>query len=129
MIDALIEEIDRLTDRLGDANDLAILRAKILDQPYDPMGIKESREPRRILLQSLDRRKQKLHAQAFEIAHLIYAEKAGQFERRLARYWQTWRSRAQADWTKTHRAVRAQARRRQKTDRSKAEVLTPAPSL
>jgi CHAD domain-containing protein len=93
MIDASIEEIDQLTDRLGDANDLAILGKKILDQPYHPSESKDSGESRRIFLQSLDRRKRKLHAEAFEIARLIYAEKTGQFERRLAGYWQIWRSR------------------------------------
>lgn len=93
MIEASVEEIDQLTDRLGDANDLAILGKKILDQPYDPSESKDSGESRRIFLQSLDRRKQKLHAEAFEMARLIYAEKTGRFERRLAGYWQIWRSR------------------------------------
>jgi CHAD domain-containing protein len=92
MIDASVEEIDQLTDRLGDANDLAILGKKILDQPFDPSEAKDSGESRRILLQSLNRRKRKLHREAFEIARLIYAEKTGQFERRLAGYWQIWHS-------------------------------------
>jgi hypothetical protein len=84
IIDPLVGEIDQLTDRLGDANDLAILGGRILNQPYNPAEMKESGEPRRIFLQSLDRRKQKLHAEAFELARLIYAERPGQFERRCA---------------------------------------------
>ena len=82
-----VDEIDQLTDRLGDANDLAILRAKILNEPYDPSETQESAEIRRIFLQMLDRRKQKLQSEAFKLAQLVYAEKPGQFERRLATYW------------------------------------------
>lgn len=92
MLTALGEGIDQLTDRLGDANDLSILRGKILSQPYDPSETHESGETRRFFLQSLDRRKQKLHSEAFNLARLIYTEKAGQFERRFGGYWQIWRS-------------------------------------
>jgi CHAD domain-containing protein len=84
MMNASVDEIDQLTDRLGDANDLAILRVKILNEPYDPSETRESGETRRIFLQMLDRRKQKLQSEAFKLAQLIYAEKPGQFERRLA---------------------------------------------
>ena len=44
MMNASVDEIDQLTDRLGDANDLAILRAKILNEPYDPSETQESAE-------------------------------------------------------------------------------------
>ena len=87
MMNVSVDEIDQLTDRLGDANDLAILHAKILNQPYDPSETQESAEIRRIFLQMLDRRKQKLQSEAFKLAKLVYAEKPGQFERRLATYW------------------------------------------
>jgi CHAD domain-containing protein len=125
MIDASVEEIDQLTDRLGDANDLAILGKKILDQPYDPSETKDFGESRRTFLQSLNRRKQKLHTEAFEIARLIYAEKAGQFERRLAGYWQIWRSRVTPTKSKH---VHGQEKPPEKNDRkSKAVVLSSAP--
>jgi CHAD domain-containing protein len=87
MMNASVDEIDQLTDRLGDANDLAILRAKILNQPYDPSETQESAEIRRIFMQILDRRKQKLQSEAFKLAKLVYAEKPGRFEGRLAAYW------------------------------------------
>ena len=51
----------------------------------------ESGETRRIFLQMLDRRKQKLQSEAFKLAKLIYAEKPDRFERRLATYWQVGR--------------------------------------
>ncbi len=96
MMNAWLNEIDQLTDRLGDANDLSILRGRVLSEPYDPSEARESGETRRIFLQSLDQRKQKLHLAAFELARLIYVEKPGQFEGRLRRCWEIWRSQIQA---------------------------------
>jgi len=127
MTNALVDEIDQLTDRLGDANDLAILRAKILNQPYDPSETKESGEPRRNFLQMLDRRKQKLHSEAFEIARLIYLEKPGQFERRLARYWHIWRSRGEPKEIRRSSNGDAQAGHQGNTNLG-SETETPAPS-
>jgi CHAD domain-containing protein len=124
MIDASVEEIDQLTDRLGDANDLAILGKKILDQPYDPLESKDSGESRRIFLQSLNRRKQKLHTEAFNIARLIYVEKAGQFERRLSGYWQIWRSRDTAGRSKHFGSVNGQKKRLEKSERKPKEVVS-----
>jgi CHAD domain-containing protein len=113
----LVDEIDQLTDRLGDANDLAILSGRILNQPYNPAEMRESGEPRRIFLQSLDRRKQKLHAEAFEIARLIYAEKPGQFERRCAAYWLIRSSRSDGKRTKRSSNVDLQPGIQTDTDR------------
>jgi CHAD domain-containing protein len=124
MIDATVEEIDQLTDRLGDANDLAILGKKILDQPYDPLESKDSGESRRIFLQSLNRRKQKLHTEAFNIARMIYAEKAGQFERRLSGYWQIWRSRDTPAGSKHFGSLNGQKKRLEKSDRKPKQVVS-----
>jgi CHAD domain-containing protein len=88
MLNAFVDELDQLTDRLGDANDLSILRGRILKQPYDPAETPSAGETRRFFLQSIDRRKQKLHSEAFDLARLIYMEKSGQFARRLGGYWQ-----------------------------------------
>ena len=129
MIDPLVGEIDQLTDRLGDANDLAILGGRILNQPYNPAEMKESGEPRRIFLQSLDRRKQKLHVEAFEVARLIYAEKPGQFERRCAAYWLIRRSRSDGKRTKRYSNVGVQTGTQTDTDRDpKSEILQPGTS-
>jgi CHAD domain-containing protein len=129
MMDTLVQEIDQLTDRLGDANDLAILRAKILNQPYDPSETKDSGEPRRNFLQMLDRRKQKLHSEAFEIARLIYLEKPGQFERRLAGYWHIWRSRGEGKEIRRSNNGDAQAGQQGDTNRgSETESEKSAPS-
>ena len=109
-----------MTDRLGDANDLAILRAKILKEPYRPSETQESGETRRIFLQLLDHRKQKLQLDAFALARLIYAEKPSQFERRLAGYWQVWRSRSEVKDTRRTSNIDSQSQRRRRTGRSQS---------
>jgi hypothetical protein len=125
MMDAILEEIDQLTDRLGDANDLAILRAKILNEPYNPTETQESSETRRIFLQLLDHRKKKLQLDAFALARLIYAERPRQFERRLAGYWQIWRSRGEV---KGARRTSAGSQRRPPTGPSNPEILASSAS-
>jgi CHAD domain-containing protein len=124
MLDALGEQIDQLTDRLGDANDLSILRGKILSQPYDPSETYQFAETRRFFLQSLDRRKTRLHSEAFQLARLIYAEKAGQFERRLGGYWQIWRSQKEVEAPRNYDQLDSQPSRQGHTaGKAKPEVL------
>jgi CHAD domain-containing protein len=128
MINTLVDEIDQLTDRLGDANDLAILREKISNEPYDPSETQEYGETRRIFLQSLDRRKQKLQSEAFKLARLIYAEKPGQFERRLAGYWQIWRSESTAKDTRSSDKLDGKTGHQGRTARkAKPQLLAPPP--
>jgi CHAD domain-containing protein len=125
MMNASVEEIDQLTDRLGDANDLAILRTKILNEPYDPSENLESAETRRIFLQMLDRRKQKLQSEAFKLAKLVYAEKPGQFERRLATYWRVGRASIEV----LNRRSGSQGGRKKRSDwKAKTEILVSVPS-
>ena len=124
MMEPLVGEIDQLTELLGDANDLSILGGRILNQPYNPAEIKASGEPRRIFLQLLDRRKQKLHWEAFEIARLIYAEKPGQFERRLAAYWRICRSHSEVKEIKRSGKARVQIETQADIDRdANSEIL------
>jgi CHAD domain-containing protein len=127
MMNASVDEIDQLTDHLGDANDLAILRAKILNEPYDPSETQESAEIRRVFLQMLDRRKQKLQSEAFNLAKLVYAEKPGQFERRLAAYWLV--GQGSIEVFKTKGSDNDQEGRKRHLDRkAKTEALVSIPS-
>jgi CHAD domain-containing protein len=129
MMDAFLKEIDQLTDLLGDANDLAILRAKILNEPYSPSETQESGETRRIFLQLLDHRKQKLQLDAFALARLIYAEKSSQFECRLAGYWQVWRSQSEVKGSGRTGTVDRRSERRRRTGRkANPEILVSSPS-
>jgi CHAD domain-containing protein len=130
MLNAFVDELDQLTDRLGDANDLSILRGRILKEPYDPAETQSAGETRRFFLQSIDRRKEKLHSEAFDLARLIYMEKSGQFARRLGGYWQILLS--QNEVKKTGRSSKTDPRRPPRKNRERKaspEVLaTPQPS-
>jgi CHAD domain-containing protein len=86
-INVLLREIDQLTDRLGDDHDLAVLRRRILNEPYSPSENQDSADTRHIFLQSLDRQRRKLQLESLHLARRIYVEKPGQFEHRLAAYW------------------------------------------
>jgi CHAD domain-containing protein len=128
MMSALVDELDRLADRLGNANDLAMLRDKILDEPYDRLEPQETGEVRRFFLQTLDRRKQKLHTEAFELARLIYAEKPGQFERRLAGYWQIRHPQEEMKVDRNSGIVDRPIERQQTTGRkARSEILSSSP--
>jgi hypothetical protein len=129
MMNASVDEIDQLTDRLGDANDLAILRARILNEPYDPSETLDSGETRRIFLQMLDRRKQKLQSEAFKLAKLVYAEKPGRFERRLAAYWQVERIPIEGPKTRSSGQTDGRGGRKTRIGRKpKTEILLSVPS-
>ena len=90
----LIDEIDELTSRLGDANDLAVLQRKVREIGASNQDKDEL--VRREFMRSIERRKQKLRFRALKYARIIYSEKPGQFERRLAGYWQIWRTKRPA---------------------------------
>jgi CHAD domain-containing protein len=90
----LIDEIDQLTSRLGDANDLAVLQKRVREKPSSNRDA--DRSTRQDLTCSIERRKQKLRFQALKYARAIYSERPGQFDRRLAGYWRIWRGKRPA---------------------------------
>ncbi len=90
-INVLLREIDQLTDRLGDDHDLAVLRGRIFNEPYNTSETQDSADTRQIFLQSLDRRRRNLQLDSLQLARRIYVEKPRQFEHRLAAYWHAWK--------------------------------------
>jgi CHAD domain-containing protein len=129
VLNAFVDELDQLTDRLGDANDLSVFRGKILKEPYDPSETQSAGETRRFFLQSIDRRKQKLHSEAFNLGRLIYIEKSGQFARRLGGYWQILLSQNEVKKTRSSSKTRRQTSSRKNGERkASSEILaTPHP--
>ena len=102
-INALLHEMDQLTDRLGDDHDLAVLRGRTLNEPYQDSETQNSADTRHIFLQSIDRRRKKLQLESLQLARRIYVEKPAQFEYRLASYWQNWNLAGQGKNTKNRR--------------------------
>jgi len=87
LLETLLKEIDQSTDKLGDDHDLAVLRGRLLTEPYDASETQVAAEIRRIFIESLDRRRRKLQMEGFHMVRRIYAEKPRQFESRIRGYW------------------------------------------
>jgi CHAD domain-containing protein len=87
LLETLLEEIDQSTDKLGDDHDLAVLRGRLLNEPYDASETQVAADIRRVLIESLDRRRRKLQTEAYQMVRRIYAEKPRQFESRIHCYW------------------------------------------
>jgi CHAD domain-containing protein len=87
LLGTLLKEIDQSTDKLGDDHDLAVLRGRLLTEPYDASETQVAAETRRIFIESLDRRRRKLQMEAYHMLRRIYAEKPRQFESRIRCYW------------------------------------------
>lgn len=90
-IASLVDEIDQLTSLLGDANDLAVLRRRLINSETSASNQSQSDRTRRNLIRLIDRRKKVLRSKAFKYARIIYSERPRRFERRLAAYWNIWR--------------------------------------
>jgi CHAD domain-containing protein len=87
LLETLLKEIDHSTDKLGDDHDLAVLRGRLLSEPYGASETQVAAETRRIFIESLDRRRLKLQREAYPMVRRIYAEKPRQFEGRIRCYW------------------------------------------
>jgi CHAD domain-containing protein len=86
-LEATADEAHRLTDLLGDHNDLAVLRA---DLHQRNLGEAETAA----LETAIDRRQEELAAEAFSLGRRLYAERPQELNRRLRRYWRAWRGEA-----------------------------------
>lgn len=75
-----------LSDHLGDAHDLAVLRATLMD---DPAAFGEDRDVQAILA-LIEMRRGELRGQARFLGERLFAEKPGSLVRRFARYWDAW---------------------------------------
>jgi CHAD domain-containing protein len=87
LLGTLLEEIDELSDRLGDDHDLAVLRGRFLTEPYNPSATQGVADIRRNFIDSLDRHRRKLQLEAYQTARRIYVEKPRRFESRIRYYW------------------------------------------
>ena len=128
-INVLLREIDQLTDRLGDDHDLAVLRGRILKEPYDSSETQESANTRQRFLQFLDRRRRKLQLESLQLARRIYVEKSRQFEHRFAAYWHAWKLKGHAMNTKNRRNAGASDDRASHEAQEPQRLANPQPNV
>ena len=91
-MDAMAQELETLTEYVGDDHDLAILSQTLEEH----LGEANQHELE-ILKRSIERRQDELRASALALGSRFYAEKPSAFCDRLAGYWQIWRGSKKAD--------------------------------
>jgi CHAD domain-containing protein len=70
---------EAVADRLGEIQDLVVVRSTLLEDPESPNGA-------RVLLEGIDRRLDRMRAEALVAGGALYAEKPGAFEKRMLAY-------------------------------------------
>jgi len=87
VMDAWRSEAHRLSEELGDAHDVVVLRRALATDAEWLQGVPELRE----MLALADRRHDRLIAQALARGLRLYAEKPSRLVERLESYWSAWR--------------------------------------
>jgi CHAD domain-containing protein len=93
IMEKFADELKALGDYLSDDHDLAILRARVLEQA-EQSGDRTRLET---LVALIDQRRGELQVEAKHLGARIYAEKPRAFVGRLQAYWQAWRAETQVD--------------------------------
>jgi CHAD domain-containing protein len=93
MMEPVADELKALGEYLSDDHDLAILRARVIEEakPLDDRTALEA------LLALIDQRRGELEVEANPLGARIYAEKPGAFVDRMQAYWHVWRAEVRVD--------------------------------
>ncbi|MGI8740049.1 MAG: CHAD domain-containing protein [Gammaproteobacteria bacterium] len=78
--------LHKLSNLLGDDHDLLVVRESLREQPDILRGARNLE----CMIGLIDRRKCQLKAEARLLGMRVFAERPGEFRKRLERYWQTW---------------------------------------
>jgi CHAD domain-containing protein len=76
--------LDSLAESLGEDHDLGVLRELVHERGFDGTGA---------LVALLDQRRAELQVEALHAGRLLYAERTGEFVKRMRRYWKASRTR------------------------------------
>ena len=98
-VNSLIDQIDLLTEHLGDDHDLALIRSRILKQQSVSDRAENFLLAQHSLVTSIERRRRRLQRLAVHESRLVYTEKPSAFISRVRSYWKIWTS------TRPHIAV------------------------
>lgn len=89
------DQIHTLTELLGDDHDLAVLQGMVTNG----LEIPDASSVLPALLALIDRRRQELEQEAFDLGQRIYNDRPKDFTNRIKGYWKTWRAVPQAEST------------------------------
>jgi len=91
-VNSLIDQIDFLTEHLGDDHDLALIRNRVLKQQPASDRAENFLLAQHSLVTSIDRRRRRLQRLAIHESRLVYTEKPSAFISRVQSYWKIWTS-------------------------------------
>jgi CHAD domain-containing protein len=86
-----VDALDELTENLGDDHDLALVRQRVVQLPFQSSDTEKMVNVRQALLRVIDRRRRRLKAAALYQARMVYVEKSARFANRFDKYWQFWK--------------------------------------
>ena len=91
-VNSLVDQIDFLTEHLGDDHDLALIRGRILKQQPGSDRAEDFLLAQHSLVTSIARRRRRLQRLAMHESRLVYTEKPSAFISRVKSYWEIWTS-------------------------------------
>ena len=87
VIGSMADELEEVSDLLGDDHDLAVLSDRVTGRP-DRFG--SGADVQRLVL-SIEARREEMEEQAVELGRRLYAEPPSAFIERVGAYWDAWR--------------------------------------
>jgi excisionase family DNA binding protein len=111
----LANELHLLSDFLGDAHDLVVLKETLLAEPE----LAEGNQNLTTLLALIDRRRQSLEEASWTLGQRLYVERPGDFVRRIQTYWDAW----QRDTPATRTALQKSLQEKEELEVLKKQLL------
>jgi CHAD domain-containing protein len=90
-LSALAEQLEELSERLGEDHDLALIRLRLTQIALPETNFELFSAARLNLIRTIDRRRRRLQNEALRRSRLIYPEQPRRFLKRIHCYWECWR--------------------------------------
>jgi CHAD domain-containing protein len=90
-LNALAEQLEELSERLGEDHDLALIRLRLTQIALPETNFELFSAARLNLIRTIDRRRRRLQSEALRRSRLIYLEQPRRFLKRMHCYWECWR--------------------------------------
>jgi CHAD domain-containing protein len=90
-LNALAEQLEELSERLGEDHDLALIRLRLTQITLPETNFELFSAARLNLIRTIDRRRRRLQNEALRRSRLVYIEPPRRFLKRIHCYWECWR--------------------------------------
>jgi CHAD domain-containing protein len=90
MLNAIAEQLEELSERLGEDHDLALIRQRLTQIGLPEAEFELFSVARLNLIRAIDRRRRRLQNEVLRRSRLIYLEQPQRFLKRIHCYWECW---------------------------------------